>query len=126
LECRAFSPTISWEKQKALPGSSASLRKTIDGLVHREGTIAATRNELDCWVWALPQPRIMAMEATIFTGWIYDHLLPHAEQVKVAHPLIEVIATAGLAKRNPITLPREIDNPGEPDSDIPGAVGCNW
>jgi hypothetical protein len=24
------------------------------------------------------------MEATIFTGWIYD--LPHAERVKVAHP----------------------------------------
>jgi hypothetical protein len=28
------------------------------------------------------------MEATIFTGWIYDHLLPHAQQVKVAHPLM--------------------------------------
>jgi transposase len=26
---------------------------------------------------------MMAMEATIFTGWIYDHLLPHAESVKV-------------------------------------------
>jgi hypothetical protein len=29
-----------------------------------------------------------AMEATIFTGWIYDHLLPHAEKVKVAHSLM--------------------------------------
>ena len=28
------------------------------------------------------------MEATIFTGWIYDQLLPHAETVKVAHPLM--------------------------------------
>lgn len=28
------------------------------------------------------------MEATIFTGWIYDHLLPHSEKVKVAHPLM--------------------------------------
>jgi len=27
------------------------------------------------------------MEATIFTGWIYDHLKPHAAAVKVAHPL---------------------------------------
>jgi hypothetical protein len=26
---------------------------------------------------------MIAMEATIFTGWIYDHLLPHAEKVKV-------------------------------------------
>src|ERR1700681_3115687 len=62
--------------------------KDASGQVHREGTIGATRNELDCWVRTLPQPRIMAMEATIFTGWIYDHLLPHAEQVKVAHPLM--------------------------------------
>jgi len=35
------------------------------------------------------------MEATIFTGWIYDHLLPHAEKVKVAHPLmLRAIAAA--------------------------------
>jgi hypothetical protein len=34
----------------------------------------------------LPQPRMMALEAAIFTGWIYDHLLPHAKKVKVAHP----------------------------------------
>jgi transposase len=31
----------------------------------------------------LPQPWTVAMEATIFTGWIYDHLLPHADGVKV-------------------------------------------
>jgi transposase len=35
------------------------------------------------------------MEATIFTGWVYDHLLPHAEAVKVAHPLmLRAIAAA--------------------------------
>jgi hypothetical protein len=35
------------------------------------------------------------MEATIFTGWIYDHLLPHAAQVKVAHGLmLRAIAAA--------------------------------
>ena len=26
----------------------------------------------------LPQPWTAAMEATIFTGWTYDHLKPHA------------------------------------------------
>ena len=62
--------------------------KDASGQVHREGTIGATRNELDWWMKTLPEPRIMAMEATIFTGWIYDHLLPHAERVKVAHPLM--------------------------------------
>jgi DNA invertase Pin-like site-specific DNA recombinase len=39
----------------------------------------------------MPQPRTIPMEATIFTGWIYDHLLPYAENVKVAHPLNGVL-----------------------------------
>ena len=69
--------------------------KDAAGHVHREGKIESTRRELDVWVQTLPQPRMMAMEATIFTGWIYDHLLPHAEQVKVAHPLmLRAIAAA--------------------------------
>jgi transposase len=73
--------------------------KDASGQVHREGTIGATRNELDWWVKTLPQPRMMAMEATIFTGWIYDHLLPHAEKVKVAHPLM-LRAIAAAKKKN--------------------------
>ena len=28
------------------------------------------------------------MEATLFTGWIYDYLLPRGAAVKVAHPLM--------------------------------------
>lgn len=39
------------------------------------------------------------MEATIFTGWIYDHLLPHAAQVKVAHPVM-LRALAASKKKN--------------------------
>ena len=69
--------------------------KDSSGQVHLEGKIGATRRELDCWMKTLPQPWTVAMEATIFTGWIYDHLLPHAEQVKVAHPLmLRAIAAA--------------------------------
>jgi transposase len=73
--------------------------KDASGQIHREGTIGASRHELDGWVRTLPQPRILAMEATIFTGWIYDHLLPHAEQVKVAHPLM-LRAIAASKKKN--------------------------
>src|ERR1700676_1231204 len=62
--------------------------KDAAGKIHREGKIGSTRRELDAWIKTLPQPRMMAMEATIFTGWIYDHLLPHAEKVKVAHQLM--------------------------------------
>ena len=47
----------------------------------------------------LPQPWTVAIEATIFTGWIYDHLLPHAQQVKVAHPLM-LRAIAAAKKKN--------------------------
>ena len=69
--------------------------KDAAGCVHREGKIGSTRHELDAWIRTLPQPRMIAMEATIFTGWIYDHLLPHAEKVKVAHPLmLRAIAAA--------------------------------
>ena len=42
-----------------------------------------------------PQPWPAAMEATVFTGWIYDHLQPHAAALKVAHPLmLRAIAAA--------------------------------
>jgi len=73
--------------------------KDATGHVHREGKIGSTRRELDAWIQTLPQPRMMAMEATIFTGWIYDYLLPHAEKVKVAHPLM-LRAIAASKKKN--------------------------
>src|SRR3984893_8584797 len=47
----------------------------------------------------LPQPWSVGMEATIFSGWIYDHLLPHATQIKVAHPLM-LRAIAAAKKKN--------------------------
>ena len=71
--------------------------KDASGQIHREGRIGATRNELDLWMKTLPQPWTVTMEATIFTGWIYDHLLPHAAQVKVAHPLM--LRAIALAKK---------------------------
>jgi transposase len=73
--------------------------KDAAGCVHGEGKIGSTRRELDEWIRTLPQPRMIAMEATIFTGWIYDHLLPHAEKVKVAHPLM-LRAIAAAKKKN--------------------------
>jgi transposase len=48
---------------------------------------------------SLPTPWTVAMEATMFTGWIYDHLLPHAAAVKVAHPLM-LRAIAAAKKKN--------------------------
>lgn len=73
--------------------------KDAAGRVHAEGKIGATRRDLDTWIATLPEPRMMAMEATIFTGWIYDHLLPYADEVKVAHPLM-LRAIAAAKKKN--------------------------
>jgi transposase len=78
---------------------SAICVKEASGQIHQEGKIGATRNELDSWMKTLPRPWSVAMEATIFTGWIYDHLLPHAAQVKVAHPLM-LRAIAAAKKKN--------------------------
>ena len=49
------------------------------------------------------------MEATIFTGWIYDHLLPHAEKVKVAHPLMLRAIAAAKRKNDKIDASKIAD-----------------
>jgi transposase len=69
------------------------------GQIHAEGAIPATRFDLDRWMKTLPQPWTAAMEATLFTGWIYDHLHPHAAALKVAHPLM-LRAIAAAKKKN--------------------------
>jgi hypothetical protein len=73
--------------------------KDASGQIHQQGKMGATRFELNCWMKTLLQPWTEAMAATIFTGWIYDHRLPHAEQVKVAHPLM-LRAMAAAKKKN--------------------------
>jgi len=73
--------------------------KDGSGQIHAEGAISATRFDLDRWMKTLPQPWTAAMEATLFTGWIYDHLRPHAAALKVAHPLM-LRAIAAAKKKN--------------------------
>jgi transposase len=60
-----------------------------------QGEVAATRPALTQWLATLPQPWEGALEATLFTGWIYDFLKPHAAALKVAHPaMLKAIACA--------------------------------
>jgi len=73
--------------------------KDVSGRVHLEGKMGATRCELDAWMKTLPRPWTVAMEATIFTGWIYDHIRPQAAHIKVAHPLM-LRAIAAAKKKN--------------------------
>ena len=73
--------------------------KDVSGRIQQEGKVGSSRRELDGWMKTLPQPWSVGMEATIFSGWIYDHLLPHAAQIKVAHPLM-LRAIAAAKKKN--------------------------
>lgn len=73
--------------------------KRSDGKVFGEGTVKANRPSLAQWVQTFEEPWVGAMEATLFTGWIYDYLKPHAQQLKVAHPLM-LKAIAASKKKN--------------------------
>ena len=73
--------------------------KDSSGKIYAEGWIPATRFDLDRWMKTLPQPWSAAMEATMFSGWIYDHLKPHGAELKVAHPLM-LRAIAAAKKKN--------------------------
>ena len=73
--------------------------KAQDGTILDQGTIVARRDTLVVWAKARPRPWIGAMEATLFTGWIYDLLKPLAKELKVAHPAM-LKAIAASKKKN--------------------------
>jgi transposase len=74
--------------------------KTVGGKTMRQGVVSTGRNELRQWLADLPGPWMGAMEATLFTGWIYDFLKPHAVELKVAHPEMLKAITAAKKKND--------------------------
>src|ERR1700689_1179227 len=76
--------------------------KTAEGGIVAEGTIAATRSALDEWVQTVPRPWQGAMEATMFSHWIYWHLKPHAERLHMGHPARMKAISAGKNKNDKI------------------------
>ena len=76
--------------------------KTAAGQIVKEGTLAAERSVLRSWARSLPQPWHGAMEATIFSAWIYDTLKPYAQQLDMGHPAKMKAITAGKKKSDTI------------------------
>lgn len=69
--------------------------KQADGTVFDQGTLHADRQTLTKWVESRKMVWKGAMEATLFTGWVYDHLLPYADELSVAHPaMLKAISAA--------------------------------
>jgi len=88
--------------------------KAADGTVVEEGRIGATRRELKEWAERRPWPWTGGMEATMFTGWIYDVLKPYAAELKVAHPQMLRAIVASKRKNDRVDAARIAD-----------AVRCN-
>jgi len=74
--------------------------KTRGGVIVAKGTVPASRPSLLKWIESLPQPWVAAMEATLFTGWVYDFLKPHAKDLIVAHPEMLKAITAAKKKND--------------------------
>jgi len=74
--------------------------KAQDGHILDEGTITARRYDLEAWAKGRARPWVGAMEATLFTGWIYDYLKPLAQELKVAHPPMLKAITASKKKND--------------------------
>jgi len=66
----------------------AFCEKEADGRIIEEGTLPATRVALHAWAKQRSVSWIGGIEATLFTGWIYDFLKPYACELKVGHPLM--------------------------------------
>lgn len=73
--------------------------KTTGGKCVSQGEITADRKSLVQWAEQMTVPWFGALEATMFTGWIYDVLKPYARDLKVAHPAM-VKAICAAKKKN--------------------------
>jgi len=76
--------------------------KQLDGTKLQEDRLPATRLALDGWCKQLPGPWMGALEATMFTEWIYDHLKPQSVDLKVAHSARVKALLAGKKKNDRI------------------------
>jgi transposase len=76
--------------------------KKAGGEIVEEQRIASTRAELKAWHQRLPGPWVGVMEATLFTGWIYDCLVEQGATVKVAHPAMLQAIVAAKKKNDPM------------------------
>lgn len=74
--------------------------KSSAGVKVQQGSVFAERKAIQTWLSQLPGHWYGAMEATMFTGWVYDFLKPHAVELKVAHPEMLKAITAAKKKND--------------------------
>ena len=75
--------------------------KDATGTIVEEGKLRATREALRQWAGERTEPWHGAMEATLFSGWIYDTLKPFAAELQMGHPAM-MKAIGASKKKNDI------------------------
>ncbi len=83
--------------------------KLQSGVVVSQGSVASNRTALRQWIAVLPWPWVGAMEATLFTGWIYDFLMSYALELKVANPQMLKAIAASKKKNDRVDAQRIAD-----------------
>jgi transposase len=73
--------------------------KRANGELVEEGRLVAERSVLRSWAGTRAYAWHGAMEATLFSGWIFDTLKPYAVKLEMAHPAM-VKAIAAAKKKN--------------------------
>jgi transposase len=76
--------------------------KTASGQIVEEGRLEASRAVLRSWAGRRQVAWHGAMEATLFSAWIYDTLQPYAEKLVMGHPARMKAITAGKKKSDSI------------------------
>jgi hypothetical protein len=83
--------------------------KAADGKITEEGRLRATREALREWAGKRKEPWHGAMEATLFSGWIYDTLLPFAAKLEMGHPAMMKAIGASKKKNDRIDARKTAD-----------------
>ena len=76
--------------------------KMADGQIVEEGRLRATHDALRRWAGRRQEPWRGAMEATLFSGWIYDTLKPLAAELQMGHPAMMKAIGASKKKNDKI------------------------
>jgi transposase len=83
--------------------------KMADGQIIEEGKLRATHDALRQWAGRRREPWRGAMEATLFSGWIYDTLKPFAAELQMGHPAMMKAIGASKKKNDKIDARKTAD-----------------
>lgn len=83
--------------------------KNAAGKIVEEGKLRATREVLRAWAAKRTEPWHGAMEATVFSGWIYDTLKPFAAELQMGHPAMMKAIGASKKKNDRIDAHKTAD-----------------